>query len=143
MGYKWNPFTGTLDYVADAAITVEDALSAKTLILEKIASENVSALKALYLDTNTTCRHASNVSEIEGTVIGIALNSAIIGGNVRILVFGLLDDPFFNFTLNDRIFLGTNGELINYQPVSGVLTGIGYGLGSGSIQISIDKPTIL
>lgn len=141
MGYVYNPFTGNL--VPASAQGSEDALSAKTLILEKQASEPISALKAVYLDTLNTCMLAHNTDEVQGTVAGIALNSGGVGALIRILVFGVLEDPFFTFNLNDRLFLGLNGELINSQPASGVLTGIGYGLGNGAIQISIDKPQLL
>lgn len=142
MGFKWNPLTGQLDYFEDSGSS-QDVLSAKTLILEKEASEPISALKAVYLDTPTSCKLAHNSDEIQGTVAGIALNSGGVGALIRILVFGVLEDPFFSFSLNDRLFLGLNGELINSQPASGVLTGIGYGLGNGAIQISIDKPQLL
>ena len=142
MGFKWNPLTGQLDLVNDAESS-QDALSAKTLILEKIASENISALKLVYLDTQSSVRLADNLSEVTGTVIGIALNTVLIGGLVRVLVFGILEDAFFNYAINERLFLGSNGEITIVQPASGVLTSIGFGLGSGAIQIGIDKPVLL
>jgi hypothetical protein len=142
MGFKWNPLTGQLDLVNDAGSS-QDALSAKTLILEKIASENISALKLVYLDTQSSIALADNSAEATGTVIGVALNTVLTGGLVRVLVFGILEDAFFNYAINERLFLGSNGEITIIEPLSGVLTSIGFGLGSGAIQIGIDKPVLL
>lgn len=137
MGFKWNPITSQLDYFSSSA------LSAKVLILEKIADENITAMKAVYLNDYHTCKLASNVDDNQGTVIGIALNSGLIGVTINILSFGIIDDPFFTFGLNEPVFLGTNGDLITTQPLTGVLTEIGYGLGAGSIYVKIISPKIL
>jgi hypothetical protein len=142
MGFKWNPLTGQLDLVNDAGSS-QDALSAKTLILEKVASENISALKLVYLDTQASVALADNSAEATGTVVGIALNTVLTGGLVRVLVFGILEDAFFNYAINERLFLGSNGEFTTVQPTSGVLTSVGFGLGLGAIQIGIDKPVLL
>lgn len=143
MGFIYNPFSGQLVPSPDTSASSQDALSAKTLILEKIASENISALKLVYLDTQSSVRLADNLSEVTGTVIGVALNTVLAGGLVRVLVFGILEDAFFNYAINERLFLGSNGEMTTIQPTSGVLTSIGFGLGSGAIQIGIDKPVLL
>ncbi len=122
---------------------VQDALSAKILILEKVASENISALKLVYLDTSLSVSLANNTSEPEGTVIGMAITSATAGNIVKILVFGIVEDGFFNYNINERLFLGINGEITVTQPSSGVLTSIGFGLGTGAIQVQVDKPVLL
>lgn len=143
MGFIYNPFTGHLVPSPDNSASSQDALSAKTLILEKIASENISALKLVYLDTQSSVSLADNSAEEIGTVIGVALNTVLAGGLVRVLVFGILEDAFFNFAINERLFLGSNGEITTVQPTSGVLTSVGFGLGAGAIQIGIDKPVLL
>lgn len=118
----------------------QDALSAKTLILERTANEAISALQPVYLDTVSTCRLADNSSLATGFVEGIALNGGVIGAKIKILVFGIVEDPSFAFSLNQMIFLGTSGTIITTQPPAGVLTRLGWGLGAGAIQIAIEKP---
>lgn len=137
MGYKWNPFSSQLDYFQS------DALSAKILVLERIAGETISALKAVYLTDPNTCKLANNTDDIQGTVIGITLTAGNIGDTIKILSFGILDDPFFAYTINQPVFLGLNGNLVTSQPSSGVLTEVGYGLGSGSFYVKINSPKIL
>lgn len=137
MGFKWNPITSQLDYFQS------DALSAKILVLERTAGETISALKAVYLINPTTAMLANNTDDIQGTVIGITLNAANIGDTIKILSFGILDDPFFAYTINEPVFLGLNGNLITTQPSDGVLTEIGFGLGSGSFYVKINSPKIL
>lgn len=137
MGFKWNPITSQLDYFQS------DVLSAKVLVLERVAGEPISALKAVYLIDPSTCKLANNTDDIQGTAIGIALNGGNIGDTIKILSFGIIDDPFFTFTINEPVFLGTNGSLITTQPASGVLTEIGYGLGAGSFYVKINSPKIL
>ena len=123
--------------------TNEEALSAKALILEKIAGENISALKLVYLNSSSSVKLADNSIESTGTVVGVSKSSSVMGGLVKVLVFGILEDAFFNYGINERLFLGSNGEITTIQPISGVLTSIGFGLGSGAIQIGIDKPILL
>lgn len=137
MGFKWNPITSQLDYFQS------DVLSAKVLVLERTAGETISALKAVYLTDSTTCKLANNTDDIQGTVIGISLTAGNLGDTIKILSFGIIDDPFFTYTINDPVFLGTNGNLITTQPSSGVLTEVGYGLGAGSFYVKPNSPKIL
>lgn len=132
-----------IDLDPNTTTEIQDALSSKTLILEKTASENISALKLVYLDSSSSVSLANNTSELQGTVAGVAINSATAGNTVKILVFGIAEDSFFNYNINERLFLGINGEITATQPSSGVLTSIGFGLGAGAIQIGIDKPVLL
>lgn len=120
-----------------------ESIIARVLILEKIADEIISALSLVYLNTQSTVKLADNSTESTGTVTGIALNASAIGGVVRILVFGVHNDPFFNYGINERLFLGISGQITTTEPSFGVLTCVGFGLGVGAIQIGIDKPVLL
>src|SRR4030067_2042131 len=126
MAYVLNPFTGEL------TPSVSEALSAKVLILEKNANESISALSLVYLDTSLTCRNADNLIYNTSICVGIALNGGAIGDLIKILSFGIVEDPFFIFGLNDPIYLGLNGVITDIAPTSGILVKIGNGLGDVS-----------
>lgn len=137
MAYIINPFTG------DLVPSIADAVSAKTLILEKEASESISALKLVYLDSSLSCSLAD--SSISGKInsCGVSINAGILGDIIKILSFGIIEDASFLFGVNEPLYLGTNGEITNIPPTTGYLTKIGYGLGAGSIYIKIEKPITL
>lgn len=137
MAYTLNPFTG------DLIPSITDAISAKTLILEKEASENISALKLVYLDSSLSCSLADNSISGKVNSCGISINAGILGDTIKILSFGILEDASFLFGVNEPLYLDINGGLTNVPPTTGYLTKIGYGLGAGSIYIKIEKPITL
>jgi hypothetical protein len=139
MTFKFNPLTGQLDLVNSSIPT----LLVEEIIIKKIAGDTISPFKCVYLDTNSSCKLSDNSTEALGTVIGITSQSGNIGDEISIVTEGIINDPFFNFNLNEPIFLGSNGSIINYQPTSGVLTQVGYGLGIGSIRVKIETLKIL
>lgn len=139
MAYVLNPFTGSLVPLPNTT----EALSAKTLVIERIASENISALKIVYLNSTTTCAKSDNSSHSSATSCGIAINAGNIGDTIKILSFGVVEDSSFIFGINEPIYLSVDGEITATPPSSGYLVKIGYGLGSGAIFIKIEKPIAL
>lgn len=133
MGMKFNPFTNNFDFVGE---------SSNPNIIKKIASENISALKLVYADV-LNCYLADNSDEIKASIVGVALNGAIIGQEVEILTGGELKDIFFTFALNEKLFLGLSGEITNIPPTNGFSVCIGHGLGSGAIFINIESEIVL
>jgi hypothetical protein len=119
------------------------AASAKSIILEKISSINISALTCVYLDSNTTCSAADNSINTTAIVEGISLNAGSTGSIIKILSFGVLEDASFIFGLNVPLFLGLNGAITSTPPAIGFLSRIGYGLGPGSIRVKIESPITL
>lgn len=118
--------------------------SAAKLIVTKLSSELISALQVVKLINADEVAIGSRNTYNNSLILGIALNAApSIGLNVKVQTFGVLEDPFFNFPLNDLLFLGLNGTITNVEPVNGTRTMIGKSLGSGAIFISITEPVIL
>lgn len=135
MAFKFNPLTGQLDIAGQAAANES---------ITKIATETISALKVIYYSSSTECRVSDNNSYIQSVSTGIALNAGLSGAVISILTEGVLSDPSFLYTLNQPLFLGTNGLIQTAQPASGsYLTQIGFGLGAGSIYIRIGNPKSL
>lgn len=127
----------------DGETVITEALSARVLQVTLIASEIISALKMVYQTSPTSVGLSDHQNSSKKDVVGIALNSSNIGGNVTVLLFGRVEDPFFNFPLNDNLFLGNNGIVTNIPPISGYFVIIGKSLGAGAIFINIERTVVL
>jgi len=137
LGIELNPvFGGTTG-------PVEEALSAKVLQTKLIASETISALRLVYQTSPSEAGLADYQNASKKDAVGIALTSATVGNEVVVLYFGRVVDAFFNFPLNDSLFLGNNGIVTNVPPVSDYSVRIGKSLGAGAILIKIERPIIL
>lgn len=129
--------------IEEVSVLATNAFSAKSIIINKLANETISALNIVYLDTSTTCVKADNTTYTSAIPVGIALSSGILGDTIEILELGIVNDASFLFGLNVPIYLGLNGAITATPPSSGYLVKIGYGLGSGAIFIKIEKPIAL
>ena len=77
-------------------------------------------------------------------VVGLSLNSANVGENVRILLFGKLQDNSFNFDTAKPIFLGLNGQIVQELPGEAqFIQVLGKVLNSNEILFDLDEPIIL
>lgn len=123
--------------------TAGDTTYAPKLKITKQASTNISALKGVYLDTDTTCALADKSSILTSTVIGITITSALALSDIDIVLFGEISDGSFTYAENEPLYLGTSGNITNIPPSSGILAPIGFGLGTGSIFVKIDKTITL
>lgn len=139
MGFKWNPLTGNLDYYEPK----EDGLSVSILQETLVASENISALKLIYRTSPTDGGLADYQDISKKDVIGLSLTTATIGNTFECLLFGKHEDAFFNYSINEILFLGNNGNITNVAPTTGYSVTIGKGFGTGSIFINIERPIIL
>lgn len=122
---------------------VIEYLSARVLKVSLIASENISALKLIYPTSSSSGGLADFQNSSKKDAVGIALSSATMGNLFDVLLFGRVEDPFFNFPLNDSLFLGNNGILTNIAPTTDFSVRVGKSLGSGAIFINIERPIIL
>lgn len=131
MSYKFNPFTGTLDYF-------ENSGEAKLPnIGEFEAGEAISALKLVRASDLATVLIGEKDTYVNSKCLGVALNTVLAGETLEVQEFGKLEDAFFNFPLNEPLFLGLNGLITDTPPVSGFSINIGHGLGTGAIFIDI------
>lgn len=113
------------------------------LALTKTYSETISALKLVTASSNTEVKGATPDTLENSIVMGVALQTGIAGFDGRVHILGILDDPSFNFNVNELLYLGENGEITNVPPSlpnSQFSTTIGYSLGTGSIFIQIEQP---
>jgi hypothetical protein len=117
---------------------------AEWLVIEKTAGETISALALVrFLDLNTVVNSTNNEDYFHAKVVGIALNGATTGGTVRILIFGIIEDPFFTYPANTLLFLGANGAITDIPPTTGFSSIIGESPAVGLISLSIREPKVL
>jgi len=104
------------------------------------AGEIISALKFVFMGPNEKVLVASSAQYESSVVIGITISSAQEDENIRVLLFGKLDDPFFSFPVSASLFLTESGSASSTVPESGTRTKIGHSLATGSIFIKIEEP---
>jgi len=77
------------------------------------------------------------------SAIGIS-SGAVVGGNdVSVQSIGKMLTTSAGWTINDVIYLSTNGTMTQTEPTSGISQTLGKAHKSDSIIINIDKPIIL
>lgn len=124
-------------------VAIPSRQTASKLSTTLVAGETVSALKVVRIGANSEA-FLSEPDQYENALsVGVTLNTATAGNKVEVLSFGILEDPFFNFPVNDVLFLAVGGAITNVAPTSGIRTIIGKSLGVGSIFISVQEPVIL
>ena len=143
MSYKFNPLTGNFDYYSSS--TSGDAYAAQVLKISRIASEDILEGEMLKADSPTHCSLAtSDTNAQDAMAIGIALNNALTGETVDILLLGVAENTSFTiFSLNSPLYLDINGGITDTKKLSGYHVPIGKSLGGNQIFISIESPTVI
>lgn len=118
------------------------AASAAKLKISKIASEAIAKFELVKLDSSTHASKATPDTYANAKVIGIALEAVSAGQSFGILLFGVLEDPSFTFTLGEPLFLQNLSTLGETAPtaVGKFVTNVGQSLGSGGIFIDVIDP---
>lgn len=139
MSYKFNPLTGQLDYFEEQQQTTID--SAERLKDTKVCAEVISALKMVRATSDTEIVKADHTTYQNSKCLGIALQSGSIGTSIDVLLFGKIEDPFFNFAINAPLFLGLDGSITTISdPEDEFSVTIGYSLGTGAIFVKVEEP---
>lgn len=131
MSFKFNPVTGKLDLVINSEV-VDNKIT-------KVAAETISALKVVRSINTTDIALADPATYPSSKAIAISIQSGSVGDELEIVVGGEILDPSFSFLLNEPIFLGPNGTILQNPPVSGQVLNIGHGLGPGGIFLDIKE----
>lgn len=119
-----------------------DILDIKSETIKLIASESISALKCVYYKNNEVrvldYRDEDNIDFF----LGITITAATQGSAITIKRTGLLQDSFFNFTLN-KIFLGEFGSLTQIPPTTGYDLEIGVAVARDKLLLNVQSPIFL
>jgi hypothetical protein len=143
MAYKWNPFTGTLDF--NDSITADNSTY---LVIQRIASESIIRTDVVAYNNMGEIKLANNNTTVDDAfVVGMALNNGNIGDLIDVLVMGIINDPIFNvFPLNSTIFLDTIGATTDVKPVppsASSTTVVGRSYGNGEVFINPLRPVFI
>ncbi len=77
-----------------------------------------------------------------GRIIGITVGAALSGSLVNIMANGELDG-FYGLTVNEPVYLSTNGTITQALPTAGYLQKLGVAISATSILINISNPWVL
>jgi hypothetical protein len=110
--------------------------------MTRVASEAIQKFDLVRLISSTQVAKGSSDSELESKISGIALNSAAIGEDLTFIMFGILEDASFNFTLLAKLFLQSDGALGETPPssVGDFVVVSAQSLGAGAVFIKIEEP---
>lgn len=107
-----------------------------------IAGTSISAYKIVSVGADGKLTVASALSMASlSTVVGVLIGSASSGQLIVPLKEGIVDNPDWNFTPGQRVYLGDNGELVQ-TPLDGAsfTQSIGVMLSPNKLLLSIETP---
>jgi hypothetical protein len=131
MSFDFNPITAELDLVGPEPSDPN--------VLNYEAATTISALKLVKLNSSGLLIYADNSNYQSSQTIGVSMNSGNAGDIIKVKTFGELQDTSFSFSLDDSLFLGSNGSIDNTPPTSGVYLKIGKAIKSDTIFIDIEQ----
>lgn len=131
------------DYEAPNKSTVDVRIQAPSKFsLTRIAHENISRFDLVTLFSQTEVKKANADSYADAVVAGVAINNANAGQDVEFIVFGIIEDPSFNFPIKEPLFLSETSTITNtaITDVGKYLSKIGRSYGSGAVFVDINDP---
>lgn len=102
------------------------------------AGENISALRAVFIDGGQAFKADRALLGEAAGVIGVTISSALIGANVSVQTSGVMTDGGWNWATapNPTIYLGVDGALTQTYPATGFGREVATALSATSIFIN-------
>lgn len=134
-------YTGTFGFNIPSNITVDES---KSVIENYIAGEDLLAEKIVIQgdDNKVYLADYGNMEHVTA-VVGITLESKILGSTIKVLLFGRAYNDSWSWDINKPLFLGSSGNLTTQRPLDGFLLQVAQSCGTNSILFNIKTPTIL
>lgn len=115
-----------------------------TQYLSKIAGAILSGHRMVVLDAVGKAVYADNTAMTHvNKVLGMTVGSAVADAAIDILRWGELEEPSWTWTLDQPVFLSTNGLLTQTPPSTGFSQIIGFPVSATKLYISLREPIIL
>lgn len=89
--------------------------------------------------------HADHIdlNDSNDRILGLSTQSAVVNDSVRVLNFGPLEEPTWNWDMAKVLFLGADGALVQDPPLTGFVVQVGFPLAPTSLFLRIERPIIL
>lgn len=106
------------------------------------AAVNISALRAVTVDSAGEVVYATTTDTATRHAIGISTNAVTAGQDVNIHTSGPLTDASWSWTCPAPVYVGVNGALTQTAPTTGFNSCVGIAIAADTIDVSI-HPSIL
>lgn len=94
------------------------------------------------IDNVVVHANAENIQHA-GAIVGVSVDSASAGNNVKIQLAGLYTSSLFTFPRNGKVYVQHDGTLgLTPLPTSAFIQVVGYAVGPQTIYIDIDRTVI-
>lgn len=110
-----------------------------------VAGMNINSFQVVTVHSDGKAYVADRTTSADsGRVIGIAVTSALTGGNVTIQQSGEVDNTGgWFFTPGDTMYLDTTGALTASVPTTGFELPMGVARSAGTLMLGIGTPIVL
>lgn len=106
------------------------------------AGEAVGAGRVMRADAGLVY-YADGNDAAERNILGISINSAVLGGNVTIKPLGVLQDAGYSFTPGADLFYNSSGVVVEAVPTTILSRQIAHALTADTIFINLEKAILL
>lgn len=109
------------------------------------AGDAVSGHKIVRSQADGTVIHADHddINLANDHLLGVSSNAAAAGDPVAVVTYGPLEELSWTWDTTKLLFLGSNGAIVQVQPVTGFSAQIGFPLTTTKIFVSLQRPILL
>lgn len=125
----------------DSSLISASAMAA-AIAVSRIANETISRGEFVYsVNTTNVGLAVNNDTQERAMVLGVAMNNALFGEQVLVLLIGAVTDVAFNgLSINRPLYLNVSGGVTDTKPVTGYLVPVAKSVGSNTIFVSVSYP---
>lgn len=103
------------------------------------AGENLSAGRVVVIDGGEAFYFQPTDPTHAGRAFGVTTSSATMGNNVTIQISGEVSDVAFTFAADSGVYAGTNGQVTETRPASGLSQLVGVSITATKMLIKIQS----
>lgn len=120
-------------------------LSSGQLVVEHVAATNLGGNRVVFINSSDEAEYADNtVLTNTNIVLGLTTGAVSIGEIARIQTYGQMTEPTWSWTLEQPVFLGTNGLLTQTHPTAPAFAlVVGFPVTPTTLMIRFNNPIVL
>lgn len=135
MGYRYNPFTGNLDYVNSGASTSAPKLTALFDCDIGVAEGDLVVVNGANTITNIM---DNTISSIPNGIFGVVYQKPTTT-SAYVMFLGI-KDGYSGLTVGSALYISTLGEPTHTVPLTGIVQQIGFAVSSSSFFVQLMQP---